>query len=143
MNQPIIPHNLKQPRVYGFIYVLSNMHMPDIYKVGMTTKAPHARAAELSATTGVPMDFDVVYYAEVADPQGQEKRVHQALSQYRINSFREFFKADLFTIIQAIKDPDSAFTDDEAPIFSEWSSVPMVLIEKSFRTFVSEIEGKA
>ena len=73
MNQPIVPHNLKQPRVYGFIYVLSNMHMPDIYKVGMTTKAPHARAAELSATTGVPM----------------------------------------------------------------------VLIEKSFRTFVSEIEGKA
>lgn len=143
MNQSIIAQNNRQPRNFGFVYVLRNLEMPDIYKVGMTTRSPHARAAELSSATGVPVIFDVVYYAEVADPMAQEKRVHEALAEYRVNHGREFFKADLYTIIQAIKDPASAFTNDEPPIYSEWSSHPMAVIEQVARLLSAEPGGTA
>ena len=143
MTDTIITQNIKQPRSFGFVYVLQNLEMPDIYKVGMTARSPHARAAELSSATGVPMSFDVVYYAEVADPMTQEKRVHKALEKYRVNAGREFFKTDLYTIIQAIKDPETAFTDDEPPIYSEWSSRPIILIEQVSRLFSTEPGGTA
>ena len=143
MNETIITQNIKQPRSFGFVYVLQNLEMPEVYKVGMTARSPHARAAELSSVTGVPVSFDVVYYAEVADPAAQEKRVHEALAKYRVNTGREFFKTDLYTIIQAIKDPDSAFTDDEPPIYSEWSSAPMIVIERVAKFLSADVEGTA
>lgn len=130
MNGLIISQNEKQPRSFGFIYVLGNVSMPDVYKVGMTTRSPNARAVELSSVTGVPTPFDVVYYAEVADPTAQEKRVHAALSTYRVNNGREFFQADLFTIITAIKNPDADFTSNQVPIYSEWSSRPLHALEQ-------------
>lgn len=141
MTETIITQNIKQPRSFGFVYVVQNLEMPDVYKVGMTTRSPHARAAELSSATGVPMSFDVVYYAEVADPMAQEKRVHKALEKYRVNAGREFFKTDLYTIIQAIKDPETAFTDDEPPIYSEWSSYPLIVIERTAKMLAMEVEG--
>lgn len=141
MNNLIVPQNEKRPRTFGFVYVLSNLEMPDVYKVGMTTRSPHARAAELSKVTGVPTPFDVVYYAEVSDPMGQEKRVHEALSAYRVNSGREFFKTHLWTIIQAIQDPEAHFTDDEPPIYSEWSSAPLQIIEMSAKILSAETVG--
>ena len=143
MNNLIIPQNKKQPRSFGFVYVLQNIEMPEVYKVGMTTRSPHARAAELSSATGVPVIFDVVYYAEVANPMAQEKRVHEALAEYRVNHGREFFKADLYMIIQAIKDPASAFTNDETSIYSEWSSHPMAVIEQVARLLSAEPGGTA
>lgn len=115
--------------------------MPEVYKVGMTMRSPNARAVELSGVTGVPTPFDVVYYAEVAEPMAQEKRVHEALNAYRVNSGREFFKAHLWTIIQAIKDPDTHFTSDEPPIYSEWSSHPLQVIEMSAKILSAEVMG--
>lgn len=77
---------------YGFVYVLSNPAMPGIYKVGMTTRSPSQRAAELSNSTGVPAEFSIVYYAEVADPAAVESAVHDRLAGYRVNPCREFFR---------------------------------------------------
>ena len=127
----------------NWVVSIQNLEMPEVYKVGMTARSPHARAAELSSVTGVPVSFDVVYYAEVADPAAQEKRVHEALAKYRVNTGREFFKTDLYTIIQAIKDPDSAFTDDEPPIYSEWSSAPIIVIERVAKFLSADVEGTA
>lgn len=141
MSANSITQNTKQPRSFGFVYVLQNLEMPNIYKVGMTTRSPHERAAELSSTTGVPVLFDVVYYAEVSDPIRQEKRVHKALEKFRVNSGREFFKTNLHTIIQAIKDPEAAFTESEPQIYSEWSSQPMILIERAAKIMEMEAEG--
>ena len=141
MNGLIIPQNEKQPRTFGFIYVLANTSMPDVYKVGMTTRSPNARAFEVSNVTGVPTPFEVVYYAEVAEPMMQEKRVHKLLADYRVNSGREFFKAHLWTIIQAIQSPDTHFTDDEPPIYSEWSSAPLQAIELSAKILSTETMG--
>lgn len=141
MNTGIISYQPKYPKEFGFIYVLSNIEMQDVYKIGMTTRSPHARAMELSKVTGVPEPFDVVYYVEVSDPAKQEKRVHDALDYCRVGSGREFFKAHLWTIIQAIQDPNAHFTDDEPPIYSEWSRTPLNVIEMSARILSDEATG--
>ena len=79
----------------GFIYVLVNSSMPDLVKVGLTTRKPCDRAIELSGVTGVPTPFIVVYETQVNDCSAAEKFVHELLSTkgYRVSEAREFFKA--------------------------------------------------
>lgn len=98
-------------RSFGFIYILSNLEMDGVYKVGMTERSPHQRAAEISAATGVPQPFIVEYYAEVASPAFYEKMVHKKLADYRVSDSREFFRADIMTIVAAIRNADD-FSDD-------------------------------
>lgn len=79
----------------GWIYILSNSCMPGLLKIGMTTNSPQARAKEISSSTGVPEKFvvEASYYSD--DPRGDEARIHSSLSQYRINTGREFFRCSL------------------------------------------------
>ena len=51
----------------------------------------HARADELF-TTAVPTEFEIIAQWLVDDPVGMEAKVHELLSDVRINSFREFFR---------------------------------------------------
>ncbi len=82
----------------GWIYVLANESMPDVYKIGMTTLTPEKRAKEISGSTGVPTPFIVVSRFRTINPWEHEKRIHQLLSRYRVNQGREFFKATLDVI---------------------------------------------
>jgi len=75
----------------GFVYILVNEYMPDVYKVGCTERSPHERAAELSKGTGVPDPFQVLCYMEVRDFQSVERALHAWLAQFRISDNREFF----------------------------------------------------
>lgn len=75
----------------GFVYVLRNEYMPDVYKIGCTERSPHARAEELSKATGVPDAFKVVCFVEVNDFQAVESSIHRSCKDYRINPAREFF----------------------------------------------------
>ena len=88
-------------RTEGWIYVLSNEYMPNIYKVGMTTVSPENRAKELSSATGVPDKFKIeaAFYSE--NPAADESDIHECLKEYRINESREFFKGDLKDITHA------------------------------------------
>jgi hypothetical protein len=76
---------------FGFVYLLGNKAMPCIYKIGCTERAPHQRAAELSAATGVPHEFSVLLYMEVAYFQEVERRIHRELADFRVSNEREFF----------------------------------------------------
>lgn len=80
---------------YGFVYVLANRLMPRIYKIGMTMRSPVARCEELSSPTGVPVPFDLIFYAEVEDPAQVEREIHSALVDVRVNPAREFFEFPL------------------------------------------------
>lgn len=79
----------------GFVYILVNDHMPDVYKVGCTERSPHERAAELSGHTSVPAPFRVLCFAEFDDFQAMERRFHEWLAQWRISPQREFFKGGM------------------------------------------------
>ena len=114
----------------GYIYVLANSAMPDLVKVGKTTRTPAERAAELSKVTGVPTPCIVVYEQLVDDCTAAEEFVHTMLQQkgYRESDNREFFRAPVSEVIQIIiKMPtqfssNSDFEDDEdAEFFSNES----------------------
>lgn len=88
----------------GYIYVLANSSMPDLVKVGKTTRQPIERAQELSKVTGVPTPFTVVYEKLVEDPDAVESFVHAALAKkgHKIAENREFFSSPVAEVIDAI-----------------------------------------
>ena len=77
----------------GFVYVMVNPSIPDLVKIGMTTKDPNERAKELSSATGVPTPFILVYYKPFKNCYLTEQKIHQFLESkgYRVKSNREFF----------------------------------------------------
>lgn len=90
----------------GYIYVAFNPEMPHCLKVGLTTRLPGKRIAELSGTS-TPVPFRLMYQWRVTDTRAAERAAHEALSDKRVSSKREFFRVegpDAFSIIgNAIK----------------------------------------
>ena len=86
--------------VGGFVYVLSNKSIPNLVKIGFTTRSVEERVAELNAPTSVPTPFDIEASFPVTDPTKTEQLIHDNLSKYRTNENREFFS---LTSIEAIK----------------------------------------
>lgn len=84
---------------YGFVYVLSNQSMPNLYKIGYTNGSPIGRSIELSRPTGVPTLFDLVCYGEMINPQEFEKELHLRYDKNRSNKFREFFQFNIDEIM--------------------------------------------
>src|SRR5574343_1460299 len=103
---------------FGFVYVMSNMAMQDVLKIGYTTMAPSERARQLSSATGVPEPFSVEYYAEVADPKTVERLVHERLSKFRWNDSREFFRVNVLHAIHAIESVE--INPAGGHIYTEW-----------------------
>lgn len=84
----------------GWVYVLTNKAMPDIVKIGFSTKHPELRALELDGT-GVPHRYDVAYTALVNNPYTVEQNVHSMLVTNHEN--KEFFRISVNEAISAIK----------------------------------------
>lgn len=91
---------------YGFVYILSNKSFPGLYKVGYTTGSPAKRAKDLSGSTGVPTPFDVICYAEFADAERNELRVHDSIADLRVSDRREFFTGPFSRIYDAVMNRD-------------------------------------
>jgi hypothetical protein len=100
----------------GYLYVLANSAMPNMVKVGKTTRSPLERAEELSRATGLPTPFIVVYEQLFADFGAAESFVHVYLETkgYRVANNREFFNAPVSTIVKAIALAPNAI-DNESP----------------------------
>ena len=90
----------------GFVYVLLNASFPDQFKIGASINHPHQRAKQLSAGSGVPTPFTVVYFLCVRDPFQVEAAVHRALKEFRVNESREFFRVSLAKIIHILEQYD-------------------------------------
>jgi hypothetical protein len=75
----------------GWLYILSNPAMPGLIKIGFTMSDPEIRAKDLR-TTGVPMHFNIVYWAMVDEPNFIEQALHLELSTHRHTPDREFFE---------------------------------------------------
>lgn len=87
---------------YGFVYVLGNFYMPDVYKIGFTTNHPKVRLDQLSSATGCPAPFDLYACFGTPNPKLVEQQIHDRLSEYRINPVREFFNAPASVILDVI-----------------------------------------
>ncbi len=91
------------PASPGWVYILTNEAMPGLVKIGLTTRTPKERAAELSSATGVPLPFVVAWARAVSDCATVEKAVHRMLDDKRVNGKRESFRVDVATARQVIE----------------------------------------
>ena len=88
----------------GCVYILKNPAMPDLIKIGYTTRTAEERAKELyDGALGVPKPFVVVHINDCEEPQELETAVHERLVKYRINKSREFFKYPADDAYQVLK----------------------------------------
>ncbi|MCA3000610.1 MAG: GIY-YIG nuclease family protein [Rhodocyclaceae bacterium] len=74
-----------------FVYLLTNVHVPELVKFGFSTRDPHDRATELSSPTGVPGRWKVHHYWEVEDGFAVEQAIFKRLSSHRLER-QEFFR---------------------------------------------------
>ena len=86
-----------------FLYILTNESFPELVKIGFTTRLPKERCSELSAASGVPTPFQVIYSQPVSNGRAAEQDVHHFLSRYRKNEGREFFQVSVDKAIDAVK----------------------------------------
>jgi len=74
------------------IYILTNEAMPNLIKIGYTTRDDmNTRIKELY-TTGVPLPFEIYYACLVDDAKKTEDILHELFKENRINKKREFFQ---------------------------------------------------
>lgn len=95
----------------GYVYVLMNPSMPNLVKIGKTQRTPEERAKELSATTGVPTPFTVVYDNYFENCSHAEQHVHTLLENkgYRVSKNREFFEMPIKDAIDAVMETKNYF----------------------------------
>ncbi|WP_198174539.1 GIY-YIG nuclease family protein [Burkholderia pseudomallei] len=74
----------------GYVYILVNPSMPGLVKIGRTLRDARTRARELSSTS-VPTPFQVAFELFAEQHEALETRVHQALTDFRVDAAREFF----------------------------------------------------
>ena len=85
----------------GWVYVISNPAMPELVKVGFTTKHPRERARELNGT-GVPDSFVAEYGVHVQSPNALERAVHDHLREIGLAAGKEWFKCPKEQAVAAI-----------------------------------------
>ena len=99
----------------GFIYILSNPSMPNIFKVGLTTNSIRQRIQELN-TTGVPTSFVLVKSYEVAAKNllGIERLAHEILKTQELHHGKEFFEGSISIVQIAVEDAIFSLTGSTA-----------------------------
>jgi len=101
--------SMAQQTKRGHIYVISNLGSfgEDVYKVGMTRRLePMDRVRELGDAS-VPFTFDVHAMISSDNAPSLENALHKRLESHRLNKVnyrKEFFKVDLNTIVNAVKE---------------------------------------
>lgn len=89
---------------FGYVYVMINPSLPNLVKIGKTSREPSERAKELSSATGVPTPFILVYYKPFRDCHMAESIIHQFFEEKgaRVNGNREFFQVSTTEAIDLI-----------------------------------------
>lgn len=120
---------------YGIVYVLSNPAMPDLIKIGMTTRDNIDERMRELFSTSVPFPFECEYACKVhvSDCNKIEKALHIAFHPYRVNASREFFKILPEQAIAILKllDKSSDITNEVvAEINDDITAVDKIAAEK-------------
>ncbi len=85
------------------VYVLTNPAMPNLVKIGKTTRSDVQQRMNELHTSGVPLPFTCVIAVEVEDCSEVETALHIAFGPNRINPKREFFEIDPEQAIAVLK----------------------------------------
>lgn len=100
--------SMAQQTKAGHIYVISNLGSfgENVFKVGMTRRLePLDRIRELGDAS-VPFPFDIHMMISCQDAPALENALHRALHRTRLNKVnprKEYFRADLNSIVEIVK----------------------------------------
>ncbi len=97
--------------INGLVYILSNPCMPNLVKIGFTTRNIYERVSELNSSSGVPEPFVIEATFYSINPKKDEQIIHAELNKNRTNRNREFFQLESFDAISNVikileKQPD-------------------------------------
>lgn len=85
----------------GWVYIIASESMPNLLKVGYSTKDPDERAIDLG-NTGNPCKYEVLYEILLHEPRKVEKSAHNMLKQMNLWVNKEWFECSLRTARRAI-----------------------------------------
>lgn len=85
------------------VYILTNEAMPNLVKIGKTTRSDVQTRMNELYSSGVPFQFECAYAVEVDDCSTVEKALHIAFDPNRVNQKREFFSIDPEQAIAILK----------------------------------------
>ena len=109
------------------VYVLTNEAMPNLVKIGKTTRSDvKARMNELYSS-GVPFQFECAYAVEVDDCNTVEKALHKAFNPNRVNAKREFFSIYPEQAIAILK---LLSNKDVTPLVNDDLNATITLVER-------------
>lgn len=86
----------------GSIYVIYNFYMPELVKIGMTTRSIKHRLKELHNTSS-PCEWECWNKIEIDNVELIEKKIHSKLRKHRVSINREFFKMDPYDAWEEVK----------------------------------------
>ncbi|CAK8715061.1 hypothetical protein GCAAIG_04435 [Candidatus Electronema halotolerans] len=97
--------------INGYVYILSNPCMPNLVKIGFTTRNIYERISELNSSSGIPEPFVIEAAFCSINPKKDEQIIHAELDKNRTNRNREFFQFEPLDAIDKIvkileKQPD-------------------------------------
>lgn len=87
----------------SIIYILSNPCMPNLVKIGKTTRKNIGDRMKQLFTTGVPLPFECEYACTVENCDEVEKQIHKGFKKYRLTESREFFEIEAEDVIAILK----------------------------------------
>lgn len=90
----------------GNVYCLSNSSIPNLHKIGFTTRNVHDRIRELSLDT--PEPFTCVHKMYVYQPHVKEGIIHKILEEDRHHERREFFSTKAQRIVRLMNISDNS-----------------------------------
>ena len=86
--------------IRGWVYVVTNISLEGLVKIGYTLKDPSLRAKELRSS-GIPNNYNVIYEVLTTNPREVEQEVHSILKEYREN--KEWFRCSVSKSINTIQ----------------------------------------
>lgn len=84
----------------GWVYVISNLAIPNLVKIGFSMKDPQYRAMDFDGT-GVPYSYVVEWDILIDEPRLVEQATHQLLKEKK--EAKEWFRCSVIEAIQAVK----------------------------------------
>ncbi|MDR2941611.1 MAG: GIY-YIG nuclease family protein [Treponema sp.] len=87
----------------GKVYILTNDSMPGIIKIGVTEQESIEERIKSLDNTSIPTPFRFYFAIETDKHKEIENLIHNAFSDYRIRSNREFFEMDPERAVSALK----------------------------------------
>ena len=83
---------------YGYIYCISNVSMPNIYNIGITSITPDRKLADINGFLGLwrpPTPYKCEFAKRVHNIECNKNAITKLISQFRITPNREFFSVPL------------------------------------------------